>query len=361
MSTTTQTTRDAEGNVTGTVTTVAADSPTQTDSAYIYDKKLKKWVQPPKPNGNGYVWIPNQGWTTQAAQSQKFGYNLALINSVPELKSLFAKFWKDELAGAAPDQSTFTDAIQRTNWYKSRTTAQREYDVAFGTGKGSPQYNTLQEKIAQQTASVRQYAQQEGVQLSDADIKSIGIEATRNGYTSAELNGVFSKYLESAKGGMDGFFNNISGTTGVGADKTAILQWAKDNGVSVSDSWVAGQADEILKGSHDVQKSKDYITSLAKLAYPAHAQYLDSKTSVMDRAQTYAQKISSMLEVPYEQVDLKNQHLQNAMQSNQDGSAKNITQIEQQLRGTADWAKTNNAKETTNSIVNNILNKFGLM
>jgi hypothetical protein len=344
-------------NLTDTQTTNS--DPSAPDSAYI--KKGNKWVKPPKPSGTGVVWVKNQGWKSQASQATEWGYQIGLINSDAGLKSVFQQAWNDELKGAAWDQAKFTNAIQSTNWYKSRTTSQREYDMQLGKGKGSPEYNTLQSKIATQTASVRAAAQQAGVQLSDDEINKIGIEATRNGYSMSELNGIFAKHLEAQKQGVDGFFNSISGTTGVGADKNTILDWAKNNGVTVSDSWVSGQLDQILKGAHDVQKSKDAITSMAKIAYPAHADYLDSRTSVMDRAQTYAQKISSMLEVPYEQVNLSNQHLTDALKPGDDGKPKNLTQVEQELRGTVDWSKTNNAKETTNSVINNVLNKFGLM
>lgn len=343
--------------LTSTTRTIA--DPSSPDAAYV--KRGGKWVQPPKPKGKDVVWVKDKGWSSKAQQATEWGFQLALIESDAGLNSVFKQAWADEVRGAAWGQAKFTNAIQKTGWYKSRTTAQREYDMAYGTGKGSPQYNTLQAKITSQIALVKQAASEKGVQLSDADAKKIGIEATRNGYTMAELGGVFSKYLASSKEGINGFFNKISGTTGVGADKNTILQWAKDNGVTVSDSWVSGQLDQILKGTHDVQKSKDYITGLAKLAYPAHADYIDAKTSVMDRAQTYAQKISSLLEVPYEQVDLSNKYLTDALKAGEDGKPKNITQVEQDLRKTAEWAKTNNARETVSSTVNNILNKFGLM
>jgi DNA polymerase II large subunit len=81
----------------------------------------------------------------------------------------------------------------------------------------------------------------------------------------------------------------------------------------------------------------------------------------MDLAQTYAQKIATLLETPFAEMNLSNQHLLNALKPGEDGKPKNFTQVEQEVRGTSDWAKTNNAKETTNSVVNNILTKFGLM
>ena len=320
-----------------------------------------KWVKPKAPSGGGYHWNETKGWVSKATQAEEFGYQIGLINSDTgknSLSEVFNQAWQAELSGQAWDQSKFNNAIKKTNWYKNRTAAQRQYDIAYGTGKGSPEYTDLMHRVSQQTASVQQIAGNLGIQLSQSQINQIGHDAVRNGYTNAELNSILAKAGESK--GIDNFYKQVSGGT-VGTAKNDIQNWAKDNGVTISNSWLSGQLDEITRGTHDVQKSKDYITGLAKLAYPAHADYLDSKTSVMDRAQTYAQKISSMLEVPFENVDLTNQHLKNALNPGEDGKAKNVTQVEQELRGTADWAKTNNAKETVNGMVNNILNKFGLV
>ena len=358
MSDIVETTKDKEGNVLATKTTT---SPDKTDEAFIFDTSKNAWVKPPKPSGKDIVWVPNVGWSNKEQQASAWGYNLALIESDEGLNSVFKQAWNDELRGASWTKEKFIAEIRNKPWYKSRSEAQRLYDAQVAKGPNSPDWKEVQSKIDKALAGVRSSAQQQGLQFNNTELKKIATDVVRNGYNDIELNGIFAKLIKNRTGGIKEFFDNISGTTGVGADKTTILQWAKDNGVSVSDTWVSQQVQEILSGNHDVQKSKDYITSLAKIAYPAHADYIDSKTSVMDRAQTYAQKISSLLEVPFEQIDLTNKHLTDALKPGEDGKPKNLTQVEQELRSTSDWAKTNNAKETANSIVNSILNKFGLM
>lgn len=341
-------------------TTTTPDVPNKSDQAYVWDNKKKAYVKPPSPK-EGLVWIPNKGWGSKESEASAWGYNIAVIESDPGLKKVFEDAWKSELSGAAWTKETFIAEIKKQNWYKTKSVAQREYDISVARGSKSPEYVEVQSKINKALAGVRTTAEQQGLQFSNTELKKIATDVVRNGYNDVELNGIFSKLITTRKGGIKEFFDNISGETGVGADKNTILDWAKKNGVTVSNDWVTGQVSEILAGKHDVQKSRDYITSLAKLSFPTHADKIDSKSSVMDLAQTYAQKISTMLEVPFEQIDLSNQHLQNALQANEDGRPKNITQVEQELRGTSDWAKTSNAKETTNSVINNILNKFGLM
>ena len=352
--------RDKDGNITGTSTVNTPDTPNKSDQAYVWDNAKKAYVKPPKPSGSNLVWIPNKGWGSKETEASAFGYNLAVIESNADLKKVFEKAWQAELSGAAMSKDVFIAEIKKQPWYKTKSVAQRTYDIAVAQGSKSPDYVEVQSKIAQALAGVRTTAQQQGLDFSDNELKRIATDVVRNGYNDVELNGIFAKLITTRKGGIKEFFDNITGETGVGADKTSILDWAKKNGVSVSESWVSGQVQQILAGNFDVQKSKDYITGLAKLAFSTHADKIDSKSSVMDLAQTYAQKISTMLETPFEQIDLSNKHLQNALAAGEDGKAKNLTQVEQELRGTADWAKTNNAKETTNSVINNILNKFGL-
>jgi hypothetical protein len=358
------TTSEVLNPVTGDKETVTSTTHTQADpsapdSAYI--KRGNRWVRPTRPNIPGVVWVPNIGWTNKESQASNWGYNLAVIESDNGLNDVFKRAWQSELHGSAWSKETFIAEIKKQPWYKTKSVAQREYDIAVAQGKRSPDYVEIQSKINKALAGVRTTAEQQGLQFSDTELKHIATDVVRNGYNDIELNGIFSKLIKTRKGGVKEFFDNISGETGVGADKNTILDWAKKNGITVAEDWVSGQVQQILAGNHDVQKSKDYITSLAKNNFPAYADKLDSKSSVMDLAQTYAQKIATMLEVPFEQVDLSNDHLKNALAPDVDGKPKNITQVEQELRGTADWAKTNNAKETSNSIVNSILNKFGLM
>ena len=332
------------------------------DQAYVL--KDGKWVKPTKPSDKNskdpYIWVPNKGWVNQSSQADEFGYELSLIKSDPSLEKVFNDAWADEKKGTAWSAEKFVSKIKDSTWYTSRTTAQREYDVAYGSGKDSPEYKTLQDKIVKQKESIEEQAAKYGINLTSKQLQKIATTSLRNGEGIEKIDNYFANYATTDKKDITSFLNNISGGT-TGDARNQILDWAKNNGVSVSDSWLAGQLQGITNGHINIGSSKEYITSLAKVAYPAHANYISPTMSVMDRAQSYAQKISKMLELPFENVDLNNDHLRKALAPDQNGQPKNFTQIEQELRGTSDWAKTNNAKETVNGVVNNILNKFGLV
>jgi len=360
VTTTTTTTYDKDGNPTGTSKTTTVDT-TKPGDAWVF--KNGKWVKPAAPKGvptAQLAWNDDKGWVTKSQQADEYSYSMAVINSDPtgSLAKVFNEAWAAEKSGSAWTQEKFNIKITSTAWYKARSKAQREYDAMAA----DPRQNVdLATRTATQLSLVTRLAQQQGVVFSNTELSKIAKDSLRNGSSTDDINKIFANVIKTRKGGLKGFFDNISGATGVGADKTDILDWAKKNGVTVTNDWVTGQIDQILAGAHDVQRSKDYITKLAKDSFPAHADKIDAKSSVMDLAQNYIQKIASMLELNIGDVDLSNQHLQNALKPAEDGKSKNFTQVEQEIRGSADWAKTNNAKETTNSVINNILNKFGLM
>lgn len=327
----------------------------------------KKWVKPPVPqgltstgSGKNTVWNDNEGWVTRKAAANAYGYPLAVIASDKSgsLSRIFNRAWQAELKGSAWSQQKFTAEINASTWAINRSNTTQAFDALASNPAKKAEYQAQLDKAKN---DVLEFATQEGITLSGAEAAQIGKDKLRFGYSAADLSNIFGHYKHNGDKDYTDFFKRVSGTTGVGADKTTILDWAKQNGVTVSDSWVGQQLSGIESNQFDVQKSKDYITGLAKLSFPAHADQIDAKNTVMDRAQTYAQKISTMLEVPYESIDLSNQHLQNALHPGEDGKPKNLTQVEQELRGTADWGNTNNAKETSNTVVNGILSKFGLI
>jgi len=240
----------------------------------------------------------------------------------------------------------------------ARSDAQKAYDALSTNPSKKAEFDA---QVTKAFNDLEAFASREGIQFTTEQLMQFAKDKLRNNYSEADMQNIFAKTVGTKEEDYKNFFNQISGTTGVGADKNSILDWAKQNGVTVSDSWVGQQLKAITSNVHDIQLTKDYITRMAKLAFPAHADFIDAKTSVYDIAQTYAQKISSLLEVPFESVDLSNTHLQNALQPDENGKPKNLTQVEQELRNTSDWAKTNNAKETANGVVSGILGKFGLI
>lgn len=340
---------------------------TKPGNAWVWDKAKGKWVKPAVPKGQTagktVAWDDNLGWINQKQQADAWGYPLAVINSDTtkgpnSLPAIFQAAWQAELNGQAWSQETFMAKIKASNWAMARSDAQRNFDILANDKSRKAEYDS---QIAKSSNDVERIAAQQGIHLSPEQIKQVAVDRLRNNYSETDLQNIFAKTAGHTPEDYKKFFDNISGQSGVGADKNTILNWAKDNGVAVSEDWVGKQLAAIESNQHDVQWSKDYITRMAKLAYPSHADYLDNKTSVMDVAQTYAQKISSMLEVPFERINLSNQHLQKALQPDESGKPKNLMQVEQELRGTSDWAKTKNAKETVNGVVNGILGKFGLI
>ena len=348
------TTTSTTNGVTTTSTTTTPDP--KPGSAWIAntgkDKKKNPWVKPPEP-AEGAVWDDNQGWITQAARATSYDIPLAIINSNPELKTLFDEAWAAQKRGEEFSKEMFTIRLRSLNWYKEKSQAQREYYVI---ANDPAQAGEFAKKVKSSKSGIQDAAGLLGVSLTDAQADELARTSLQNGFNPSEINDLISGYINYSGQTDQEKIGSLFGSAGEAEDQ--IRDWAKKNNVTVANDWILNQVRGITSQDFDVNKSKDYITNIAKQQYSAWANKLDSFNSVEDLAAGYRQLIATELKENVDSIDLKNEYLDAAMKAVDDkGNPVSNQAFVKTLRKSDKWADVN--KDKVFGIANDILSKFG--
>lgn len=332
--------------------------PASPGAAWIWDQGAKKgkgaWVQPPKPSGDA-TWNDTVGWKTKETAASEYGFALSVITSNDDLTRVFNEAWAAFSSGQEWSPAKFINAIQSTKWYMDRSEAQR----AFYMAENDPtQAAELKAKLDAGVANLRSLASSYGASLTDAEFNTLARETLLNGWNEAQVKSNLTNYIKFSTD-PEGGFNSLVGEAGNVEDK--IRGFAKSMGVDVEDSWVLESTRNAINAGNNTQAAEDFIRARAKEKYAAYADELDTST-VADLSYNYRASMANTLELGIEEISMNDSLIKQAMAvGDGQGGKKNLFQFEQELRQDPRWAKTKNAKESSSTIVNDVLSTFGLI
>ena len=310
------------------------------------------WVKPKAPDANS-AWDDNSGWVTAATQATAWDIPLAVIKSNSKLEALFNEAWALQKSGQELTKEAFITKLQALDWYKEKSAAQRKY---YTLSRDPAQAADFASQIEGAKARVRDVAGLMGSSLTDAQIDELARTNLQNGLNESELNDLISGYVSYSGQTDEEKIGSLFGSAGEAEDQ--IRDWAKKNNVTVANDWVLNQVRGITSQSFDLNKSKDYITNIAKQQYSAWANKLDSFNSVEDLAAGYRQLIATELKENVDSIDLKNEYLDAAMKAVDDkGNPVGNQAFVKTLRKSDKWADVNKDKVT--GVANEILSIFG--
>jgi len=343
-----------------TITTVTDGKKSKTRSprpapGKAWKKEGKYWVRPDKPSNN-VAWDDNKGWITAAAQATAWDIPLAIINSNPELKTLFDSAWAAQKAGEEWTQETFITKLKALDWYKTKSEAQRKY---YTLSKDPAQAAEFAAQIAANKATVQDIAGMLGATLTDAQADQVARTNLQNGFNEAELKNFLADYI-TFSGQTDA--EKIGSLYGVaGETEDTIRLWGRKNNVKLAEDWILGQVRGVAAGDFTVDKAKDYIAGIAKQQYSAWADKIDNNNSVEDLAAGYRQLVASELGDNIDNITLKNEFVNNAMLATDDKGRPITNQaLAKTVRKSDTWADVPKNKDKIYGLAEDILTKFGM-
>jgi hypothetical protein len=328
--------------------------PTKPGDAWVLDSAKKKWVKPPKPSANA-TWNDTVGWKTRETAAAEYGYALTVINSDADLTRIFNEAWQAFSTGQEWSPAKFVNAIQSSPWYMARTEQQRAYYLA----KNDPtQATELQAKIEANKANLRTLANTIGATLTDAELNRLAEDTLMNGWNSEQVQSNLNNYINYSRDPISGF-GSLVGEAGNVEDR--IRGFAKNMGVELDDAWVLDNTRKAISSGNNTQIAEDFIRARAKEKYAAYANELDTST-VADLSYNYRASMANTLELGLEEISMNDSLIKRAMSvGDGQGGKKNLFEFEGELRQDPRWAKTKNAKESSSTIVNDVLSTFGLI
>jgi hypothetical protein len=306
--------------------------------------------------GNTYVTYAAPAATTPVEKpksrvdwAETYGTQAALVDSVPELKTLFNKAVAEQWSAAK-----FKGLFNNTEWYKTHNDAWR---VAYGTQKTDPA--SWKNETALASELVRSTATDTGVRLTDNQVASL---AKQSLFLSAGSSGRIDTNLLKKHVVGTGI---ITGTTGEALTTINDLKaHGADMGVQHDDLWYTNAAHNILHGDGNLNGWKKQISDVAKSKYAAFADQIDKGQTVKSLASPYINSMANLLEIPSGNISL-NDHTINKALTNLNADSKPelqpIWQFETGLRKNPRWASTKNARDTVDNVTRKILSDFGLV
>lgn len=269
-----------------------------------------------------------------------YGYSLAFFNSDPELQRLLS----DATQGNW-DTNRFVAALRNTNWFVSHGEAVRKY-TALKSGDPA----TLSQMRDQMNAHMANLATQVGGDFTSDQLE----QALMFGWSDDQIKRVLLSQLHQEGGRFAGQ---------AGTFQAQIAQMVNDYGVDVSDDQIGNWVKGSMTGVSTPEAIKQTLAALASSKYVAFADRLKSGETMRQIADPYVQSMSKILELNPESVSLRDNTIQQALQSkDKDGkpAAQSVWEFEQGLRRDPRWAKTQNAQDAMSQTANKILSTFGL-
>ena len=274
--------------------------------------------------------------------AQNYGFSMALLNSSPELRSLF-----DQAVAGTWDQARFTAALRATQWFQTQSDQYRNVQALRLTDP-----TTWQKNFNQMRARVIMLASEMGAALPSAD--SVAEQAYAFGWDDNQLRQHFAQYIQYTDGRLIGQ---------AGQWETELREWASDNGLTLSDAWYREHIQNATAGYQTINDVKKAMSQMAVSAYPHLADRIAAGETVASVAEPYRQAMAQLLEVNPNSVTLQDPTIRKALASpDKDGKPqlRTLYDFENDLRSDSRWLKTKNAQDQGQSVVNRVLQDFGI-
>lgn len=314
---------------------------------------------------------------TQSDFLARYGVQLALINSDPSLSSLLNQAMKGNW-----DDKKWSLEFANTAWAKSHAADWQlsETERLTAPATYAARWNRMRETLAR-------LAVEAGVAISP---EQLGVELKTDGSAVSRGDGTITQWW------MDQKTNNISDEAitahlaqvgqinlklpgGKAANDVMELKaYAGQMGLSnlalppsgdpsaMGSDWFTASAMSNLLGKTTLDTQKAYILQQAKSIFGAFAPALDSGQTVKNIAAPYINTLANLLEIPTDQIDIGSstgygKMVRDALIGTDPANQKPLAlyDFEKQIKSRSEWGKTNNARETVMSGVNDLLKSFG--
>ncbi len=179
--------------------------------------------------------------------------------------------------------------IKSTKWWKTRTDAQRKWDVL-----STENPKEAQRQVAEARAAVQANARRMGVTLTSAEEAKYAKQFVVNGSTDVEQSAALAHEFNIGKGPLSG--------TAAGAEATLKAQ-AYNYGITLSSGTETKYIQQVLAGTAQATDFEDRFREQAKTMYPSIAKQLDAGMTVHDYISPFLEIASNELGIPAEQMN----------------------------------------------------------
>ncbi len=202
----------------------------------------------------------------------------------PELGPILAEAAEGEFT-----VDTFESQLRATDWFTSRTAAERAWDLQEADPANEAE---LQRQIEARAGEIRDLVGQLGAELSDEAVTSLSRDALRRGLSVDEITGQIISSTSSFTAGS------------ITASEDEIAALAASQLVSIDAATRRSLAGKLATGEMNSDGIRSYVSSIAKSQHPQFAEFIDQGISVAEYLAPQRNTIASMLGRAPADIDL---------------------------------------------------------
>jgi len=231
--------------------------------------------------------------------------------------------------------------------YKSTAIQDMDFEAQF------PQLYA--DAIDGDVSTLRDQAVQFGVQATDEDLIDLAKQKRRFGMTQSQLFDAFADMATAKSGTFTG---------GTGEVQRSLQDWARKNGVSLTQNTIDNYVRRIRAGDTTQDDAlQELRRSYVAGAYPGWSDRIENGEDIYDISAPYRQTMASVLELgDVDAIDFSDPLLKRGLQSvGADGKPRvmPLYEFEQEIRKDPRWEFTDNAYDVYSRVGENLLRTFG--
>jgi LysM repeat protein len=352
-----------------------------------------KTPTPPKtptaPNNPATVVTPDPAKLSTTAVQTKDTFSMAeleskykiaagVLKSNPSLQLALA-----EILGGPDGEGMVTDPylqeqiIKGTDWFRTQTDKQRQFDYAKQTNPGQFQADlqaNASEIVRKFSANGLKITAQEAITYAEQMMKSSIIQDGKViSYDKNYLNQVMANAIDFTQTGKVGTNDKVVYTKLSGNMETlaaSLYKQAWDYGYDKTMSntgftkWFETSMKGLVAGTLNAEQVDDQLQARAKSFAPGLSNLIDQGQTLRQAADPWLQAIADVWETDANTIDLNDEYVQRALNvTDEKGNVQpiNLYDAKKLARRSAKWDTTQNAKEEKTRIANRILQDFGFL
>src|SRR5450759_4919183 len=287
---------------------------------------------------------------TASEQAAGYGWSLAVINSNPELKSLFAQATASG-PGGNWSADAFVARVRDTSWFKTHSDTNRQ---AIILQKADPA--TYKARVAQGAAQASSMAASMGATMSAQQLNVIGADTVAFNWNADQIKQHMTAFVSADKSG------NYTGSAATA--QYQYKQLGEAYGVAVSPAQMGQFVRDSVLGHTNQASVQQWMIAQAQSRYPALASRLASGETVKQIADPYIQSYAKTLELNPNTIGVTDKLVQGALAGKDakgQPATQSVWQFEQTLRQDPRYMKTQQAQDASMAMGKQVLSDWGVM
>jgi murein DD-endopeptidase MepM/ murein hydrolase activator NlpD len=316
---------------------------------------------------------------SMAELQAKYSIAAAVLKANPSLQDALNK-----ILGGPNGEGMVTDPylqeqlIKKTDWYRTQTDKQRQFDYAKETNPAQFQADLAansQEIVRKFAANGLKITAQEAIAYGEQMMKSAVIQ---NGkvitYDTNYLNQMMANAIDFTQTGKVGttdkvVYTKLSGNLETLAQSLYKQAWDYGYDKTMSNAgftnWFETSMKGLVAGTLQPAQIDDQLQARAKSFAPGLSSLIDQGQTLRQAADPWLQAMSDVWEIgDTNQIDLNDEYVQRALNvTDEKGNVQpiNLYDTKKLARRSSKWDTTQNAKEEKTRIANTILRDFGFL